>query len=519
MSRLLINTPKFSILQGKYKYVTIISTGFNRQFSLKKGYIVPTTKNINGSILIFMIDDAFPCLRFNEYDNPENMDICNYIHETGGRWLLDLVAMSKSNNRNLSKLFHSEFTAQWNEKKARKKYDGKADVIRFFIDMENEIFLNEFHKLKFSNLLNIDKIAVFEMFFNVSGYYNGKTIWEDWDYSKLLVHKPSDIYKAFERYAHKQYTLMGLGLRKHRRNTDALKTFTLTNLILAGKKLLDDIILKKIQKIKTFGIDRQIAFFELEQEVLESIPTGGSIYIPTELKVFLKQLRSRMPSFLNQKKHDNPEQVNKIDLFNSSERKTIKKHIQKIGAYLDEDEDLLQYRNLQITGTYREKVKFIHRMICKNSIHKHYSQRDLELFYELFYKLKLPLSLNMQIKNPKTGEVYQYSDTIKDPSNVLPEDYLSWTEFFMRVFKSQLNETQLKTFLACIQKHFNEYLPEFDSGNNIKISYYSKKILFSEFCSSAEIEEDKELWEPYLEKINRVIQNINMARNEIRRIS
>jgi len=93
---------------------------------------------------------------------------------------------------------------------------------------------------------------------------------------------------------------------------------------------------------------------------------------------------------------------------------------------------------------------------------------------------------------------------------------LSWAALFTDVFKQEFNELQMKKFLECIPRHFQEYPPKYDNAGNFGMTYYSKKELYKTFCITANIEEEQPIWEMFLEMIQDVIDNINRARSELR---
>jgi hypothetical protein len=488
--------------------------GFHRQFLYRQRCILPST-NIKWNVLEYLLDDPFPSLIFAPKGNAENLDILNYVRHAGGQYLLDLVRMSRSEN--FARLFHEDFPALWDEDSARKKY-GKADVIRFFIDMENEKFLREFSKLKNADTVNIDKEAIPNIFFDDLGYYNideKKPVWEEWDFSKIVKHKSPDIYKAFARYAHKKYTLLGFGLWKlFKENPNTLKNCNAAALLLAGNKLLDGIVREEIPKITGFSIERQIAFFELEQEILESVPEGGSIYAPTEINVFIKQLKSRIPGMSKMKFLDNPDQVNHVETFSSGDRKNIKKYFEKIGQYIEAEKDFNEYHEALINGTYREKVMFLYQRI--GVIRTYFSEREVEILYGLFSTLRLPVSFDEPIKNNDNGESFLLYDILSDDKYVSSKEHLSWAVLFTDVFKQEFDAAQMKKFLECIPQHFHEYPPKYDNAGNFNMSYYSKQQLYKTFCITAGVKEEQEMWEIFLEMIQEVIDNINRIRNELR---
>jgi len=488
--------------------------GYRRQSLYRQRFILPRT-NINWNDLLYLLDDPFPGLLFAPKSNTENLDILNYVSEADGQYLVDLVKMSKSEN--FSRLFHEDFPALWDEKAARKQY-GKADVIRFFIDIENNKFLHEFSKIENANKADIEKDAIPNMFLDELGYYNideKKPVWEEWDFSKIVKHKSPDIYKAFTRYAHKQYTLLGFGLWKlHKENPTALKNCTATDLLLAGNKLLDAIVREEFPETDNFSIERRIAVFEAEQEILESVPEGANIYKPTEIKVFTSQLKSRIPGLLKIKSLDNPENVNHVETFSQSDRKNIKKYFENLGQYIENMEDFNEYRETQMNGTYREKVMFLYQQIWL--IRKYFSEREIETIYGLTGKLNLPLSFDEPLKNNGAGESFILYDILGDDKAVSSDEHLSWAVLFTDVFKQEFDDTQMKKILECIPRHFEEYPPKYDNAGNFNMTYYSKKELYRTFCITAGIEDEQQIWEMFLEMIQEVIENINRARSELR---
>ena len=253
--------------------VTLGLAGFRHQSLFRQRCIVPTT-TINWNDLEYLLDDYFPNLIFYPPNNAGNLDILNYVESTGGKYHLNLDKMSKS--KFFAHLFHEDFAAFWDEAAARKKY-GRPDVIRFSIDFENGKFLNEFYKLKHADMVKIDVNFVPNMFLDELGYNDAKIlVWEKWDFSKIVKHKSPDIYKAFERYAHKIYTLLGFGLWKlYKENRKTLKDRNAVDLLQAGKKLLDGVVREELPKIDSLSTERRIAILELEQEILESFQKAG----------------------------------------------------------------------------------------------------------------------------------------------------------------------------------------------------------------------------------------------------
>jgi len=494
--------------------VTLGLAGFRRQSLFRQRCIVPTT-TINWNDLEYLLDDYFPNLIFYPPNNAGNLDILNYVESTGGKYHLDMDKMSKS--KFFAHLFHEDFTAFWDEVAARKKY-GRPDVIRFSIDFENGKFLNEFYKLKHADMVKIGEDDIPNMFLDALGLNNideKKPVWEGWDLSKIVKHNSSGIYKAFGRNAHILYTLLGFGLWKlYKENPKALKDCKAADLLLAGKKALNGIVTENIPNLADLSVERQIAVLESEQEILESIPKGGSIYAPTEINVFIRQLRSRIPILLKSKHLDNPDQVNHTETVNSGERKNINRYMRMLGQFIGNAEDFNEYHETQINGTYREKIMFLYRWI--GIIRKNFSERELEIIYGLIGKLGLPVSFDEPLKNNEAGDSFILYDITEDGKYVSLDEHLSWTELFTGVFKQEFDETQMTKFLKCIPWHFNEFLPGYDRAGNFNITYYSKQQLYKTFCITAGIEEEQEMWEMFLEMINEVIDNINRIRNELR---
>jgi hypothetical protein len=433
-----------------------------------------------------------------------------------GQWLLDLVAMSRS--KNFSHLFPDSFPLHWNDVLARKVY-GCADVTRYYIDIENNKFFNELSKLKQSDVVHIDEKNIPEMFLDDLGYYDAKPVWEEWDFPKIIKHQAPSIYKAFERYAHKKYTLLGFGLMKlFREKKNASQNCSAAHLLSAGENLLNEIVLKIMPRKINFKTEpeRAIAFFELEQELLETVSTGTSIYVPTDANTFTKQLKGRMKSFLERKFLNNDEELNRQETFSSGDRKNINKYLYKIGQYLSYDEDFSAYRKVRLSGTYREKVFFIHSVIGRDSIREYFSERELKIIYGLINKISSTLSFDQAHNNNDNDESLFLHDIIQDEKNISSSEHVAWTSVFTNAFEHTFRTSQLEEFLHCIPEHFAQYPFDYNASNNISMNYYSRKKLFSTFCAVSNIEEDKVLWGLFNELMQQVIDKLNDIRKDIR---
>jgi hypothetical protein len=491
----------------KRRTIIIAQAGSNRRFILNQRCILKSPKDYNAGILALLLRDYFPCMKFIPKNSSDNLSILNYIIKKNGKWTLDIGAMSKSKEKSFSCLF-PENISLWDETKARKKY-GRADVIRFFIDAENDRFLFEFSGLKNAALAKIDGNVIIDEFFEKLKDYDGKPVWEEWDFSNLVLHamrhNPPSIYEAFDYYGHRNYTLAGFGLRKICEGEQRVDgNYSEAELLQSGNKLLNETLPEHIPGMANFSIDRLTDLFELVQETLESVPTGKTIYAPTEFDVFIKQLKSRIPNLY--KKHPDGDTG---ETYTSTERKTINNHMEKMRRYVEDGENLPELRKLGLNGTYREKVNLLHRLIMDPLIRKQYAPRELDTIHGLFLKQRRSVSLDNLLNGDGDEGVFIGHDIIGDEKYLRPDNRFAWAVFFRNEFEQEFDEPKLEKFLECLPDHFAQYPFEVDSDGNLKMSKYSKKMLFSTFCSVAGIAEDSELWKLFLVLIQRVIGNIN----------
>ena len=470
------------VFTDKKRRAIIAYIGFNKRYFLKK--------QCSADILALLLRDYFPGLIFIPKNNSGNLGILNYVSEKNGKWTIDLSAMSRCKEKYLNCLFPKDISC-WNEQNAREKF-GCADVIKFFTDAENKKFLHEFSKIK---NMNIDKDAVPQNFFNdLDGNNCGdKPVWEDWDFSGIIMHKPPAIYEAFDYYAHRNYTLMGFC-------TDELSDYT--EVLKSARKTLDKNIQEQFPEISKASIESQIAFFELVQEILEGTPAGQSIYIPTELNVFLKQLKSR--SFgINKKDND----FDSCETYNSTERKTINNHILKIGQFVNEQAEL---ENVKLNGSYRDKINLLHRLVMQPDVSRNYTRRELDTIHGLFLKQFYNVSLDYRLTNDE-NDSFTGHDIVNDYKYLQPQDRFIWVSFFKDVFEKEFDKEKLELFIECLPGHFSQFPLQIDAEGNYSISKYSRQMLFSAFCSVAGIAKEKELWKPFLVLLQQVIGNINRS--------
>jgi hypothetical protein len=464
---------------------TLYSINSEGPYFFFQRYSLAPKKDISEGVLVLLLNDYFPGLVFFP-KNSGDIGVANYVVQENGKWTLDINAMSKSREKIFSGLFPEDISG-WDEAEARARY-GCADIIRFFIDAENKMFLG--------GSSNVSGRGIPCRFFDELDY-SGKPVWEDWDFSALVIHKmrrrPPAIYEAFGYYAHRLYTLLSFAPGSG--NTACEER------IKSGSKLLNETIMEQIPGIANLGIDRLTSLFEMIQETLESVPVGSSIYAPTELEVFIKQLKMKMTNLY---KNSGFMETS----YSASERKTINNHIEKALRFITDGEDLLELNKLGLTGTYREKINLLHRIVCGQR-RKGYSQRERNIIHGLFLKQLSPVSLDKMLGGDEDGNTFAGHDLVCDDKYTVAEDYLAWSSFFRDEFAAELDKDSLEKFIECLPDHFSRHPFDIDSDGNLSISKYSRKVLFSTFCSVAGIAPDSELWKPFLILMQRVVVNIN----------
>jgi hypothetical protein len=455
-------------------------------------------KDVSADVLVLLLNDYFPGLVFIP-KNSRNISITKYvIQEEDGKWILDVKAMSKSKEKIFSNLFPEDISG-WNEAEARTRY-GCADIIRFFIDMKNDMF-----SAGFSNAALGKSIP--DRFFEELDYY-GKPVWEDWDFSALVIHRmrhhPPFIYEAFDFYAHRLYTLMGFGLGSGNTTDDEL--------IKSGTELMKDTIREQIPETESFRDERRTAFFEMTRKTLESVPTGGSKYTPTEMDVFIKQLKNKVPNLY--KDNRSWKETDSADIWSAygpADRKTINNHIEKAEKHITIGEDMSALQRVKLSGTYREKINLLHRIVCGQQL-EGYLRSERDTIHGLYLKRHWPIFLDSLLGSNKDNVGFTRYDPNKDDTYAKIQDHLEWSSFFRNEFEKELDKDSIEIFIKCLPHHFEEFPFDIDSDGNLSISKYSRKILFTIFCSVAGIAPDNELWKPFLVLMQRVVVNINKCR-------
>jgi hypothetical protein len=231
------------------------------------------------------------------------------------------------------------------------------------------------------------------------------------------------------------------------------------------------------------------------------------MYAPTELDVFIKQLKGRMPDIY--KNAANRDGEDRTDAYTPSDRKTINNHLEKIAGYVVDGESPEELSRTRLSGTYREKINLLHRLIAKPAVREHYSPRELSIIHALFLKQHKIVSLDKQLGDDGEDDTFTGHDLIGDDKFLKPDEYVIWTSYFKDEFKGEFDGEKLELFLQCLPDHFERFPFDIDSSGNLIMSKYSKKILFETFCSIAGIASADALWKPFLVLIQRVIDKIN----------
>jgi len=470
-------------------------------------------KDLDSGTIIQILNDFFPGLVFIP-KNSGDISVRRYFIQQNGKWTLDVHAMSKSKEKIYSSLF-PENISRWNEAEARKKYDGSADIIRFFIDMENDTFSAEFTKSTGAALNGTGDNptgSIPRRFFKKLNYA-GKPVWVDWDFSALVIHKlrrrPPSIYEAFGYYARRFYTLMALGTPTP--GSTAVRAAGDDELIKSGTRLLDNAVREQIPETAAWGPSphRLTELFLKIQETLESVPSGGSLYVPAKLDLIISRLKTGI-SGLNK----DPGYEEKEDTFSATDRKTINNHIEKARKFAADSNILQELNNVKLNGTYREKINMLHRIVFIRPLSERYSRRELDVIHGLFLKQHRPVSIDKAFGNGEDDNAFTGHDIYGDEKYTRAEDRFAWSSFFKKEFEPEMNKDALEKFIEYIPDHFSKFPFDVDDDGNLCMSKYSQKILFTCFCSSAGIPEDNELWGAFKIIIKRVIDSINNGRKD-----
>jgi hypothetical protein len=237
---------------------------------------------------------------------------------------------------------------------------------------------------------------------------------------------------------------------------------------------------------------------------------GGSIYTPAETEVLIKQLRMKTIDLYKNhrfwKEHDTADFGS---AYNAADRKTINNHVGKAEKIVDDTATLSELRRVKLYGTYSEKINLVHRIVSVRPPRENYSQRELNIIHGLFLKQQRPVSLDRLFGGSNEEEPFTIHDQIIDDKYVSTEDHLVWSSFFRDEFEKEFDKDGLEKFIAILPDHFSKYPFDIDSDGKLSMSKYSRKLLFSVFCSVAGIPPDDELWKPFLVLMHKVVDNIN----------
>ncbi len=491
--------------------------------------------------LTLLLRGYFPKVEFfsnnnlNKWDNIDkkhHLYIENFVHFIGGQWTLDLVAMARSK---YSRFFHKDFFKYWNAGEAKDE-DGIADVIKFFIDRENDEFWKEFSSLpqveklldskglskkekeEFNLKIEERKNIIRDEFLRLLKYDKGNPVWECWDFSDIIFQKPSNVFDAFKHFAHGMYTLLRLGFDKVAPAT--LETFNINNLLKEGSKILyggeqngkllhngiiDSVITSMNENEKWFQRKQYLYTnhrwptedSELEdeweshrneyaKEILDSLPDGISEYIPKDEKTLTKRLKGGVSKF-KKTVHD----VNHQNLYDHDEIVNIKNYMEKIDKHINDKTNLLKYDKIRAeyknvkNKSYEAKVIFLFWAIQDKSIRELFKD-SLEIIKGLFLKDNFPIEGDKPVKDKDGKYGSSFFETIEDEKQKFNEDLLSLTIHIQEEFKELLDGSKGEKFQYLISEHFKNERYRFRyNANKIIITENSIKLLFDKLCKVA----------------------------------
>ena len=508
---------KSTILTYRYPHVIKMRVYYYPRFF--KRLILKPDEEIDAETLRQLLKDYFPGLYFFDIEkNADNLDIRKYFDKKWDKWTLNIIAMSKHKSddkkcANYACLFPKK-VSHWDEDQARSKY-GSADIIRFFIYEQNETFFSKISCL--NRAIRFDKKSIPDKFLTEIDYYGGKDILEMWDFSGIVAHKmrhdPPSIYKAFTYYARRQYNLTGFALKDTSYNDNDPHSNNICDLINIGIKIANNAAKDYSPKTKNKQtMEEQTKFFELQQEILESVPNKGTD-VPRELEKFIEQLKSRIRE-INKSNYTEIENKAVIKLTNKpydkSDRKTINNLIAKIIPHLNEDE-----KEKMQSWTLYDKVDRLYESLTQPKFKGLYSKREIDSIRALFQKKDEPMSLDEKVNNNEDERPPILYDVTPDKKFLNPEDgvirRLPLNEF-INEFKDELGE-KLNLFLELLQGYFEKYplALHYDSDENSNAIKYPINQLFENFCSLTGLQMHEGIRKQYLVMFKRAINNIKRS--------
>jgi hypothetical protein len=541
-------------------------------------------KPISAKELIELLKDYFPGLRFYHFEKKvDNSYIETYFDKEEGKWLLDnietyfdkeqskwllsiakhcvppdqggkkwtlnIIAMSKKNEdkdcENYAFLFPRELS-HWDK--------GRVDVIKFFIDEQNNIFIKKINpKNRFAN-----EEVVPNKFLEVIKYKEGTYVWELWDFSEIVGHKMQDdipnIYKAFTYYARRQYNLLGFALNYHSKddndplnyNDNDLRNNSVEHLINKGKKIMNKEVEENNFKMKKLGMileemklekmklekmklekkhlerkklemkleKKHNRFSELEREILESIPKGDKGNgVPRDLKIFFKQLESRILE-INKSidAESDTERDNKVTIkitnkpYNKNDIRKMKKHLARIISYLDEDKK----GGMQWWKT-NDMEDQLYEFLKQPNIKELYPNQNIDSIRKLLQKrLDEPVSLDEMLNDNDNEKQRNLYDVTPDEQYLNPEDRFTqstWQQFLFIASKDAFKDEFKGTFEDTFKDEFEEafkdtYKDTFEDEFKDELREKLNRFL----------EELNPFWEnlnPFWEKLNPSLEKLN----------
>jgi hypothetical protein len=536
------------VFTNKKRYIIINEVVNQRRFLISLRYSMAKLLDFPVGIPPLYLGGKFRMIFYSD-KNPHDLDldILKYIvqvkrpDEVRWKYKLDLEGMSK--DIAFKHLFPKNFHA------LRKS----TDIIRFFINIENERFLYEFSLLP--NSVTIDKSFVPEMFLKELGY-DGKPVWESWVFSKLVYKKPHNIYDAFIIYAYKKYTLLRFGLPSGKPEMDAIRKagkkafnekmsekipsmspaekesqeekFITNEIYEAGKKVFNDKVSEVIPSMLEPEKAVQEKYFiqvnkrkpepepepgELEknwhsarsvfaEEVLEYVPEGTSKYVPKDLDVFERQLRSGTNHF----RYETIQDLNYIKIYEPKDLENIKTYMEKVEQY--NKPDYLDFCDSHLDANCLDKAKFLYSQRLNRLVNFSESQRGI---IDGLYDMLPPDSIDQPMVN-KDGKSFTLAETETVADKNIPQiiDALV-DEFQLQLAPLDLAEEKVADFQKLISEYFR--LNHKDEKGTLNLSrYLTEKLAYELFkLSGLEGIEDRNLMDMIYEMIRRTIVEFNIG--------
>jgi hypothetical protein len=506
---------------------------YKRRFFGMRHFLKPS-KRLPPDELIPRIKYYFPKLVFCNQNNIGKsilpLDIEKYFNQVQGIWTLDVPAMSK--NDYYKHLFPKK-EPDWDEEKAISRY-GKPDVIKYFVNMENDCFLTEFSKIKNKpEHFNEKYISDIPNEFLKDFEYDNNPYWEDWDFTKVVGerHSPTSIYEAFRYYARRYYTLLTLALTDMSFNCKDPDNYKFEHLTkIAEKKLkeyypeLTDKVHKEeelylkinhgkedLTQMSGKLISERYFFVDVLQYALQC-KSKKSIneYVPTEPATFIGNFKSSIFNLdrmkrqqINQKKWD-PHGLS-IDLFNDGEKTKINDLFNKLEIDKNDFEGEKEFSELKFLGkhkgqgNHKRKITLLYKQISNQSVRQNYSKAELEDIKKLYLKLYYcsPTSLDEVFIDDKNGggkDTLHNRVESKDPEiEKRIYESLPLRPIFENGLKSLFsNEVNMKSFMVDLYEFLGKDIDIWEryDGKKLKMTKYAKREIWELYCTNEGIQID-----------------------------